>query len=89
MCVLSSVPFLGSKLGHNLQTSFNNNGNSLVQDQSNLFHQLNKKKHHWDLKADQGVGVGVLWGKMMGVGGKQERTVAGVVKLPGIFLYPQ
>lgn len=43
MCVLSSAPFIGSKLGHNLQTSFNNNANSLVQDPSNLFHQLNRR----------------------------------------------
>ena len=38
-----SAPFIGSKLGHNLQTSFNNNANSLVQDPSNLFHQLNRR----------------------------------------------
>lgn len=36
---LVPAPFSGSKLGHHLQTSYNNNANSLVQDPSNLFHQ--------------------------------------------------
>lgn len=39
----TSAPFNGSKLGHNLQTSFNNNANSLVQDPKKLFHQLNRR----------------------------------------------
>lgn len=34
--------FTYSKLGHNYQTSFNNNANSLVQDLGNLFHQFSR-----------------------------------------------
>lgn len=59
-----SAPFIGSKLGHNLQTSFNNNANSLVQDPSNLFHQLNRRM-------PLGLESGSRWGGGLGGGGEK------------------
>lgn len=81
---LSSVPFIESKLGHNLQTSFNNNANSLVQDPSNLFHQLNRRMPQ-GLESGSGWG---WWGVLVGAGGKQQCAFAGLMWLPGGFVVP-